>query len=68
MLDGFVSLMAPSETGFTFSLLIPDSLFTKVPESESDPDPRKDPVSFKKQLLEQIAAKDWRIDWIGVEG
>jgi hypothetical protein len=67
VLDGFVSLMAPSETGFTFSLLIPDSLFTKVPESESDPDPRKDP-QFKKQLLEQIAAKDWRIDWIGVEG
>lgn len=67
VLDGFVSLMAPSESGFTFSLLIPDSLFTRVPENESDPDPRKDP-QFKKQLLEQIAAREWRIDWIGVEG
>jgi len=68
VLDGFVSLMAPTESGFTFSLLIPDSLFTRVPESESDPDPRKDEAKFKTQLLEQIAAKQWRVDWIGVEG
>ena len=48
MLDGFVMILAPSgsgaksptEAGFDFSLLVPDSLFTKVPETPSDPDPR----------------------------
>ena len=70
LLDGFVLLMPHqnAESGFDFSLLIPDALFTKVPESPSDPDPRTDPVAFRKQLEDQIRSNQWRVDWIGVEG
>lgn len=75
MLDGFVTLLAPAksaakqpnETGFDFSLLIPDSLFTKVPELPSDPDPRK-AADFATQLMKGIKDNGWQIDWIGVEG
>lgn len=68
VLDGFVLLIGPSESGFDFSLLVPDTLLTKVPEQASDPDPRNDP-DFVKQLLDQIDTKNmWRVDWIGVEG
>jgi hypothetical protein len=67
LLDGFVTLLAPTETGFDFSLLVPDSLFTKVPEQPSDPDPRGD-TTFTKQLMDQIVTNHWRVDWIGVEG
>ena len=74
MLDGFVMIMAPSgsgatsptESAFDFSLLIPESLLTKVPEQPSDPDPRK-AADFSTQLMTQIR-KQWSIDWIGVEG
>jgi hypothetical protein len=67
LLDGFVTLLAPDEAGFDFSLLMPDSLLTKVPEQPTDPDPRNDPT-FSKQLLDQIVANEWRVEWIGVEG
>jgi hypothetical protein len=67
LLDGFVMLLAPDKSSFDFSLLVPDSLLTKVPEQATDPDPRKDPT-FAKQLAEQIQANEWRVDWIGVEG
>jgi hypothetical protein len=75
MLDGFVIILAPSgstskqptESGFDFSLLIPDSLFTTVPEQQSDPDPRKAP-DFQAQLMAGIKANGWQVDWIGVEG
>lgn len=75
LLDGFVTLLAPpgtkatqpTEAGFDFALLIPDSLFTKVPAQPSDPDPRSAP-DFAAQLLAGIAANRWAIDWIGVEG
>jgi hypothetical protein len=75
MLDGFVIILAPAgstskqptESGFDFSLLIPDSLFTKVPELPSDPDPRK-AADFEDQMMEGIKANGWQIDWIGVEG
>ncbi len=68
MLDGFVLLTGPSESGFDFSLLVPDTLLTRVPEQASDPDPRNAP-DFVKQLLDQIDDKNmWRVDWIGVEG
>jgi hypothetical protein len=75
MLDGFVILLAPAgskskepdESGFDFSLLVPDSLFTKVPEQPNDPDPRK-AADFEEQLMKGIDANGWQIDWIGVEG
>jgi hypothetical protein len=67
VLDGFVLIIAPSESGFEFSLFVPDSLLTKVPEQASDPDPRKD-ATFSEQLLTQIDKNEWRVDWIGVEG
>jgi hypothetical protein len=75
LLDGFVILLAPSgstasqptEAGFDFSLLVPDSLFAKVPAQPSDPDPRNAP-DFKTQLLEGIADNAWAVEWIGVEG
>jgi hypothetical protein len=67
LLDGFVMLLAPGKSSFDFSLLVPDSLLTKVPDSPTDPDPRKD-ATFTKQLLDQLAANAWRVDWIGVEG
>lgn len=75
MLDGFVIILAPegstakqpTESGFDFSLLIPDSLFTTVPEQATDPDPRK-AADFQAQLLAGIKTNGWQIDWIGVEG
>jgi hypothetical protein len=75
LLDGFVTLLAPegsgaaqpTEAGFDFSLLIPDSLFTKVPAQASDPDPRG-AGDFEAQLLAGIKANRWAVDWIGVEG
>jgi hypothetical protein len=75
MLDGFVMILAPSgsgansptEAGFDFSLLVPDSLFTKVPETPSDPDPRAAP-DFEDQLKKGIKTNGWEINWIGVEG
>jgi hypothetical protein len=75
LLDGFVLLLerkgstatTPTETGFDFSLLIPDSLFTRVPPQASDPDPRGAP-DFQAQMLAGIKANGWAVDWIGVEG
>jgi hypothetical protein len=69
LLDGFVLVMphARAESGFDFSLLIPDSLFTRVQAGAGDPDPRTDPT-FKSQLESQIETNGWRVDWIGVEG
>jgi hypothetical protein len=67
ILDGFTMVMAPTESGFDFSLLVPDSLLTKVPEDPLDPDPRQAPT-FATQLTNQIGTNKWRVDWIGVEG
>jgi hypothetical protein len=66
LLDGFVMLLAADKSGFRFSLLVPDSLLSKLPASAQDPDPQAEPT-FKTQLLDQVKAK-WSIDWIGVEG
>ena len=65
LVDGFVMLLAASKTGFDFSMLVPDSLLTQLPPVASDPDPQSD--AFKDQLLGQVA-KQWSVDWIGVEG
>jgi hypothetical protein len=69
LLDGFVLLVPHVEaaSGFDFSLLVPDSLLTRFPENAADPDPQKDP-KFAEQLIKQIGANNWRVDWIGVEG
>lgn len=66
LVDGFVMLLGADKSGFRFSVLVPDSLLSTLPASESDPDPTTD-ASFEKQLRDQAAAL-WRIDWIGVEG
>ena len=66
MLDGFVILLAASRSGFEFSLLVPDSLLSRVPESNEDPNPQSAP-DFKEQLTRQADA-NWTVDWIGVEG
>ncbi|MEZ5351535.1 MAG: hypothetical protein R2762_02780 [Bryobacteraceae bacterium] len=67
VLDGFVTLLNPGPAGFTFSILIPDTLFTRQPESESDPDPRT-ASDFEEQLMNQIAKKKWTVEWMGAEG
>ncbi|VTU28780.1 hypothetical protein [Variovorax sp. RA8] len=66
MLDGFVILLAASKSGFDFSLLVPDSLLSRVPENPEDPNPQAAP-DFKEQLTRQTDA-NWTVDWIGVEG
>ena len=65
LLDGFTTL-TPTAAGFDLSVLIPDALFTRFPETPENPDPRKSPT-FKDQLNEQLNA-GWHVDWIGVEG
>jgi hypothetical protein len=68
VLDGFVLLIVPPQikSHFAFSLLVPDSLLTKV-ENPADPHPGDLP-GFVDQLRKGIEANQWRIDWIGVEG
>jgi hypothetical protein len=66
VLDGFVILLSASKSGFDFSLLVPDSLLSKVPEDASDPNPQTAP-DFEEQLTRQTDA-NWSVDWIGVEG
>lgn len=65
LLDGFVMLLGANASGFTFSLLVPDSLLSKFPPSEEDPDPTK-ASDFKDQLTKKVVDQ-WSIDWIGVE-
>lgn len=67
VLDGFVTLIDAQPASFTFSLLIPDTLFTRIPENPADPDPRK-AADFSAQFLKQAADKNWTIEWMGVEG
>lgn len=62
LLDGFV-LIEGKPDRFDFSLLIPEALLT----GPNTPDPRT-ATDFKAQLTEQIAAKKWRVEWMGVEG
>jgi hypothetical protein len=65
LVDGFVMLLAASKTGFDFSVLVPDSLLANLPPVPGAPDPQSN--EFKKQLVKQVA-KQWSVDWIGVEG
>jgi hypothetical protein len=71
MLDGFVTISVPDDsqapTSFDFSLLIPDSLLTSQPNNAADPDPRT-AADFTDQFRDQLAAKGWRVEWMGVEG
>lgn len=65
LLDGFVTLLSANAMRFEFSLLIPDSLLSKLAAAADDPDPTTD-STFETQLVAQVAA-NWTIDWIGVE-
>jgi hypothetical protein len=67
VLDGFVSLLGASPSGFDFSLLVPDTLLARQPATPSDPDPRTSPT-FETQLKAGIAKNGWRVEWMGVEG
>jgi hypothetical protein len=67
VLDGFVTILGATPSGFDFSLLVPDTLLTRQPVTASDPDPRTSPT-FPDQLKAGIAKNGWRVEWMGVEG
>jgi hypothetical protein len=67
LLDGFVTLLSATPSGFDFSLLVPDTLLARQPATPTDPDPRTAP-NFELQLKTQIASNEWRVEWMGVEG
>lgn len=67
VLDGFSSVMAPTAAAFDYGLLIPDALFATAIEDPTNPDPRL-AADFDGQLMAQLAANAWQVDWIGVEG
>jgi hypothetical protein len=59
VLDGFVRLVDTSETGFTFSLLIPAILFDRNFTLPKVADALRPPAT---------ALNKWYVEWLGIEG